>query len=80
LDEYHQYKLVNYESPEVLPAQPNAEGKITKSEKARGVLSRIFFEDRVAPPTPAEVEAAHAHGGHGEVEAEHADHESISHR
>ncbi|GAB3259361.1 cytochrome b [Arthrobacter pigmenti] len=80
LDEYHQYKLVNYESPEVLPAQPNVEGKITTSEKARGVLSRIFFEDRVAPPTPAEVEAAHAHGGHGEVEAEHADHESISHR
>ncbi|GAB3245991.1 cytochrome b [Arthrobacter pigmenti] len=78
LDEYHQYKLVNYESPEVLPAQPNVEGKVTKSEKARGVLSRIFFEDRVAPPTPAEVEAAHAHGGHGEVEAEHADHESIS--
>ncbi|WP_026818427.1 cytochrome b [Arthrobacter castelli] len=77
LDEYHQYKLVNYESPEVVPPQPNAEGKITTAEKARGVLSRIFFEDRVAPPTPAEVEAAHSHGGHGEVEAEHEDQESL---
>ncbi|HET8795494.1 MAG TPA: ubiquinol-cytochrome c reductase cytochrome b subunit [Arthrobacter sp.] len=69
LDKYKQYKLVNYESHEVLPAQPNAEGKITKTEKARGLLSRIFFEDRVAPASPAEIRAAHAHG-HGEVEGE----------
>ncbi|WP_026534766.1 cytochrome bc1 complex cytochrome b subunit [Arthrobacter sp. H14] len=69
LDKYKQYKLVNFESHDVLPAQPNAEGKITKTEKARGLLSRIFFEDRVAPASPAEIRAAHAHG-HGEVEGE----------
>ncbi len=68
LDAYKQYKLVNYESQEVLPPQPNAEGKVTRTEKARGLMSRIFFEDRVAPPTPTEVEAAHSHGHHSEVE------------
>ncbi|GAB3522218.1 cytochrome bc1 complex cytochrome b subunit [Arthrobacter monumenti] len=70
LDKYKQYKLVNYESHEVLPAQPNAKGKITQTEKARGLLSRIFFEDRVAPASPAEIRAAHSHGHHGEVEGE----------
>jgi ubiquinol-cytochrome c reductase cytochrome b subunit len=46
---------------QVEPAQPNGKGKITRSEKARERVSRFFFEDRVAPVTPAELEAAHHH-------------------
>ncbi|NKX52150.1 ubiquinol-cytochrome c reductase cytochrome b subunit, partial [Arthrobacter deserti] len=62
LDDYRQYQLVSFESPEVLPAQPDANGRVRRTEKLRGRLSRMFFEDRVAPVTPAELEAAHAHG------------------
>lgn len=63
LDEYRRYKLVDFEDRQVQPARANAKGKITSSEKMRGRLSRFFFEDRVAPVTPAELEAAHGHHG-----------------
>jgi len=68
LDEYKRYKLVGFESPQVLPAVPNEHGVVTRKEKRRAFLSRWFFEDRVAPATPAELEAAHGHG-HAAVEA-----------
>jgi len=61
LDEYKRYKLVAFESHEVIPAEPDRAGHVTKSEKARGAISKFFFEDRVAPVTPAELEAAHGH-------------------
>ncbi len=73
LDEFKRYKLVAFDSPEVTPAQPDAKGKISRSEKRRGALSRFFFEDRVAPVTPAELEAAHHHEPHAEVEASEVD-------
>ena len=78
VNDYKRYELVGYESFEVMPAQPNAEGKVTTAEKVRGKLSKIFFEDRVAPATPAEVEAAHSHGGHAEVEGEQKQREEIT--
>jgi ubiquinol-cytochrome c reductase cytochrome b subunit len=68
LDEYKRYKLVGFESPQVLPAVPNEHGVVTSKEKRRAFLSRWFFEDRVAPATPAELAAAHGHG-HEAVEA-----------
>ncbi|WP_413250900.1 cytochrome b [Sinomonas flava] len=68
LDEYKRYRLVGFESPEVLPAQPNAKGVVDRKERRRAKLSRWFFEDRVAPATPAELEAAHAHGHHEAIE------------
>ncbi|APF40106.1 cytochrome b [Neomicrococcus aestuarii] len=64
LDEYKRYKLVAWESPDVIPALPNEQGKVTFWEKQRGKLSRLFFEDRVAPVTPRELEEAMAHGHH----------------
>jgi ubiquinol-cytochrome c reductase cytochrome b subunit len=67
LNEYKLHRLVDFESPAVQPAVPDANGRITRTEKLRGRLSRFFFEDRVAPVTPAELEAAHGHG-HAEVE------------
>ncbi|WP_077487924.1 cytochrome b [Sinomonas mesophila] len=62
LDEYKRYRLVSFESPAVLPAQPNARGIVDRKERRRAKLSRWFFEDRVAPVTVAELEAAHEHG------------------
>ncbi|GAB3285527.1 cytochrome bc complex cytochrome b subunit [Sinomonas notoginsengisoli] len=69
LDEYKRYRLVGFESPEILPAQPNAKGVVNRKERRRAKLSKWFFEDRVAPATPAELEAAHGHGHHEAVEA-----------
>ncbi|MGQ1797223.1 cytochrome bc1 complex cytochrome b subunit [Kocuria oceani] len=66
LDEYKRYRLVAMPDYDVLPAQPNGKGRITGAEKMRERVSRFFFEDRVAPVTPAELEAAHHHH---EVEA-----------
>jgi ubiquinol-cytochrome c reductase cytochrome b subunit len=53
------WKITAFESPEYIPAQPNAEGKVTGMEKLRARLSRFFFEDRVAPVTKQELEASH---------------------
>ncbi|GGG58944.1 menaquinol-cytochrome c reductase cytochrome b subunit [Kocuria dechangensis] len=61
LDEYKRYRLVDFPDYQVQPPQPNGKGRITGTEKLRGRLSRWFFEDRVAPVTPAELEAAHHH-------------------
>lgn len=68
LDEYERWTLVqqNVYRPLELDdlvdgrgvAKPNA-----KAEKRRAKLSKFFFEDRVEPVTPAELAAAHDHGG-----------------
>ncbi|WP_026041072.1 cytochrome bc1 complex cytochrome b subunit [Arthrobacter sp. TB 23] len=71
LDEYKRYNLVNYESAGVLPAEADVNGHVTRTEKARGWLSRFFFEDRVAPVTPAELAAAHSHAHHDEIAEQH---------
>ncbi|MCU1573298.1 MAG: ubiquinol-cytochrome c reductase cytochrome b subunit [Micrococcaceae bacterium] len=70
VDDYKRYKLVGFESPEPLPEIVNSDGKVTQAEKLRARLSRVFFEDRVAPATPAELEASHAHGDHEIAESE----------
>lgn len=59
LDEYDRYTLTSFEDRQPTAPQPNAKGKITATEKTRSRLSRMFFEDRVAPVSPAELEAAH---------------------
>ena len=61
LDEYKRYRLVNFEDLEVQPARANAKGKVTGTEKLRGRLSSWYFEDRVAPVTPTELDAIHGH-------------------
>ncbi|WP_422933140.1 cytochrome b [Sinomonas sp. P47F7] len=69
LDPYKRYRLVTFDSPEILPAQPNAKGVVDRRERRRAQLSKWFFEDRVAPVTQAELEAAHAHGHHEAIES-----------
>lgn len=74
LDEFRRYKLVAFNSPEAIEAQPNAKGKVSMLEKTRGGLSKIWFQDRVAPVTPSELEVAH-HDHHeaSSVESSHRD-------
>ncbi|MGN6272965.1 MAG: cytochrome bc1 complex cytochrome b subunit [Protaetiibacter sp.] len=59
LSDYDRWRLVSYEDYAPLMVRPNAKGRITLGTKVRGVLSRWFFEDRIAPVTRSEIEAAH---------------------
>ncbi|WP_413320235.1 cytochrome bc complex cytochrome b subunit [Agrococcus sp. 1P02AA] len=58
LDEYQSWKLKAYESYEPVMVRPNAKGKITAGTHLRSAFSRWFFEDRIAPITRTEIEAA----------------------
>ena len=58
LSDYDRWKLVSYEDYAPLMVRPNEKGRITLNTKLRGVLSRWFFEDRIAPVTRTELEAA----------------------
>lgn len=73
IDVYKRYLLTNYVDRQYIPAQPDAAGHVSGSEKRRAALSKFFFEDRVAPVTPSELEAAHAAHGHHEVEDDKQD-------
>ncbi|GAA3306228.1 cytochrome b [Glutamicibacter nicotianae] len=73
IDVYKRYLLTNYVDRQYIPAQPDAAGHVSGSEKRRAALSKFFFEDRVAPVTPSELEAAHASHGHHEVEGDKQD-------
>jgi ubiquinol-cytochrome c reductase cytochrome b subunit len=58
LDEYERWKLVSYTDYKPLMVRPDARGKISPMERARAVLSRMFFEDRIAPVTSTDIEAS----------------------
>lgn len=58
LDEYEAWRLKSYESYAPVMTRPDARGRITPMMRVRGALSRWFFEDRIEPVTPAEIEAA----------------------
>ncbi|WP_104119211.1 ubiquinol-cytochrome c reductase cytochrome b subunit [Arthrobacter sp. B1805] len=76
VDDYKRYKLVSFDSPEVMVPKPDENGKISLLDKVHGRASRFFFEDRVAPVTPKELEASH-NDHHGEI-AGAKDRESIA--
>ncbi|MCC9204699.1 cytochrome bc1 complex cytochrome b subunit [Arthrobacter sp. zg-Y769] len=80
LDEYKRYRLVDFEAYKAIPAQLDANGKVSGKEKRRAKLSRFFFEDRVAPVTPSELANAHHHESPSEVEAKANDQASIEQR
>ncbi|MET4100271.1 ubiquinol-cytochrome c reductase cytochrome b subunit [Agrococcus sp. UYP10] len=58
LDEYESWKLKAFDSYEPVMVRPNAKGKITPATHARAALTRWFFEDRIAPVSRGELEAA----------------------
>ncbi|MEN9962212.1 MAG: hypothetical protein RIS66_625 [Actinomycetota bacterium] len=59
LDAFEQYKLVDFKDYQPTLARPNAQGKITLGARLRAGLSRFYFEDRIAPVTQTELDAAH---------------------
>jgi ubiquinol-cytochrome c reductase cytochrome b subunit len=65
LDEYERWKLIGYHSDyKPVMLRPDAQGRITRSARTRAVLSRWFFEDRIAPATSADIEASHSSEHH----------------
>jgi ubiquinol-cytochrome c reductase cytochrome b subunit len=64
VDEYDRWKLISQETYAPLVLRPDSRGRITFANRTRAALSRWFFEDRLAPLSQAELEAA-AHHGHG---------------
>lgn len=58
LDEYESWKLKAFDTYEPVMVRPNAKGKITPATHVRAALTRWFFEDRIAPVSRGELEAA----------------------
>jgi ubiquinol-cytochrome c reductase cytochrome b subunit len=72
VDEYERWKLTSHETFEPLVVRPNAHGQIPWHQNLRSAVSRWFFEDRFAPLTQSEIDAAVAHQHHalGHIEDE----------
>lgn len=62
------WALTAFETPQVLPAQPGKDGKVSGLERLRARVAKYFYEDRVHPVTKAELDAAHAEHSHDEVD------------
>jgi ubiquinol-cytochrome c reductase cytochrome b subunit len=69
LDAFEQWKLVDFKDYQPTLARPNAQGKITLSARLRAGLSRFYFEDRIAPVSQGELDAAHHDHGPAVTEA-----------
>lgn len=84
LNEYDRWLLVQHESggPVELPPVTDDNGVRrpgSRSDTWRRRISRFYFEDRVEPVTPAELEAAHhEHHGHEAIESHGDDREAIT--
>jgi len=77
VDEFERWKLVGHETIEPLVVRPNAKGRIPWHQNLRAALSRWFFEDRLAPLTNTELEAAVAHQQHSLEHIAHEEEEEI---
>ena len=60
VDKYELWKLVDFKEYEPVLPRPDARGKITVGNRLRSAISRLYFEDRIAPVSKAEYELAHA--------------------
>lgn len=67
LDEYERWKLLEFHEYEPLKVRPNAQGRITATQRFRASVSSFFFEDRIAPVRPSELEASHHHSEQREL-------------
>ena len=63
LSDYERWRLTSFTDCKPLMIRPNANGRITVNQRARAIVSRWFFEDRIAPVTKGEIEAQ-SHGDH----------------
>ncbi|WP_322612508.1 cytochrome bc1 complex cytochrome b subunit [Dermacoccus abyssi] len=70
VDEFTRWRLVGYEAQAPSNIDTSGlEGKELKKAKRRNRWTNFYFRDRIAPVTPAELEAAHHHGDHEGLEA-----------
>ncbi|EIC91256.1 ubiquinol-cytochrome C reductase cytochrome B subunit [Candidatus Aquiluna sp. IMCC13023] len=60
VDKYELWKLIDYKDYQPVLARPDANGKIGLGNRLRSAVSKIYFEDRIAPVSKAEYELAHA--------------------
>jgi ubiquinol-cytochrome c reductase cytochrome b subunit len=67
LSDYERWKLVSFDDYAPIMLRPDKQGRITARARLRARLSSWFFEDRIAPVSRTEIEAAHAHGEHAAV-------------
>jgi ubiquinol-cytochrome c reductase cytochrome b subunit len=68
------WTLVGFEAHRPLPELPATDASgvrrpLAVLDRMKSKLSKFYFEDRVEPVTPAELEAAHHHGEHEEISA-----------
>ena len=61
LDKFEMYKLVDFKDYRPTVVRPNKYGKITVGTRLRAALSRLYFEDRIAPVTQTELNEAQSH-------------------
>lgn len=82
LDEYERWIRVQHEPRRPLEIEPaederGVRRKGYRLDAIRARLSRVFYEDRIEPVTPAELVAAHAHGEHDALPSGEGDHAAI---
>ncbi len=78
LDEYERWPLVAHDARPPLPLLPaederGVRRKGYRKDAVRARLSAFFYSHRVDPVTPAELAAAHSHGEHDALAADHDD-------
>jgi ubiquinol-cytochrome c reductase cytochrome b subunit len=61
VDEYERWRLVDFNEYKPLMVRPNAKGQITGAQRFRAGMSRWFFEDRISPVVPKELEHGEDH-------------------
>ena len=59
LDAYERWRLVDYLEYKPLMIRPDAHGRIAPMQRVRARISRWFFEDRITPASPNELEEGH---------------------
>jgi len=69
LDKFEMYKLVDFKDYRPTVVRPNKYGKITVGTRLRAALSRVYFEDRIAPVTQTELNEAQSHDHYPTVSA-----------
>jgi ubiquinol-cytochrome c reductase cytochrome b subunit len=59
LDDYERWRLVDESEHAPLVLRPDSSGRVRWTSRLRVQLSRFFFEDRISPAAPPELETPH---------------------
>jgi len=83
LDAHERWLRVQHEPRRPLEIEPAEDSRGVRRkgyriDAARRRLSKVFYEDRVEPVTPAELAAAQSHGGHDALPLAHTEREELT--